>query len=161
MQKNKFVVISILTALLVSGALSVAAAQETPQVPPTQPNYIPPTPTIQSNGPVEGEHYVPGVGTATITGPDGVTTTITNVTLPAPIYQTDDGVPAFDANGNGQATTGQNGDVAQEPGAGEVVPIYAVYENPTDNAATITAVGLVVAALAMGAVGIVCLGKHP
>jgi hypothetical protein len=168
LQKNKILVISILAALLVSGALSVAAAQETPQVAPTQPDSIPPSPALQPSRPVEGDQYAPGVGSATITGSDGVTTTVENVTtLPAPIYEKD-GVPAFDVDGNGQEITSQTGNdepiyIAPQPGMGEVTPIYLMGENSADTSgpAAATAVGLVVAALSMGAVGIVCLSKHP
>jgi hypothetical protein len=162
LQKNKLFVISILAALLVSCALSVAAAQEVPQLDPTKPVSSSPAQPISPSGPVEGDQYVPGVGTATTTGPDGVSVTVANVTLPMPLVQDKD-VPASDVNGNTQSITGQNDDgIAPEPGNGEVVPIYAVYENTAvDNSAAVTAVGLVVAALAMGAVGIVCLSKHP
>jgi hypothetical protein len=164
LQKNKYIVISILAALLACSAISVAAAQEPSQADPTQPNSIPPTPALQSSKPVEGDQYAPGVGAATTTGPDGITTNIANVTSPMPLIDGKD-IASSDVDGNGssQATTGQNGDSLQEPGNGEVVPIYALYENTADNsstAAAATAVGLVVAALAMGAVGIVCLGKH-
>jgi hypothetical protein len=45
---------------------------------------------------------------------------------------------------------------------GDVTPIYLIGKNSADtsDAAAATAVGLVVAALSMGAVGIVCLSKH-
>lgn len=191
MLKNKLVVISILAAILVSGALSVAAAQELPQVPTPsgdvisyaprpQPDIAPTienAPTINITTPkMDVISYVPrpqgqpvpSVSSATTTGPDGVTTTIANVTLPAPIYQTEDGVPAFDVNGNGQEITSSNGSdepiyIAQQQGMGDVTPIYLMGENTADTlgATAATAVGLVVAALSMGAVGIVCLSKHP
>jgi hypothetical protein len=191
LQKSKIFVISILAALLVSGTLSITAAQEIPQVPTPSGDVISYAPRTQGepapqieyaptiNIPLPKEDIisyvprpqgqpVPSVASATITGPDGETTTVANVTLPAPIYEKD-GIPAFDVNGNGQAITGQNGSdepiyIAPRPGMGDVVPIYALNESTADNsspAAAATAVGLVVAALAMGAVGIVCLSKHP
>jgi hypothetical protein len=161
--KNKYVVISILAALLASSVISVAAAQEPSQVDPTQPNSVPPSPALQPSRPVEGDQYTPGAGAATTTGPNGVISTIANVTSPMPIVDGKD-VSTNDVDDTNQATTGQNGDIVPEPGNGDVVPIYTVYENTDDHsstAAAVTAVGLVVAALAMGAVGIVCLSKHP
>jgi hypothetical protein len=182
-------VISILAALLVSCALSVVAAQEVPQVPTPSGDVISYAPRVQGqpmpsieNAPTtitptpkadvisyeprpEGQ-TVPNVGSAISTGPDGVTTIVEGVkTLPAPVYE-ENGIPAFDVNGNGQEVTCQGGleepiYTAPQPGMGDVTPIYLIGENTADTSGAPIAVGLVVAALAMGAVGIVCLGKHP
>jgi hypothetical protein len=152
LQKNKIFIISILAAILVSGALSVASAQETPQVASKTFDNVSSSPVQSQDTPVEGDKYAPDVGQASSSSA-GNGSSIEPAKPLSPIYE-HDGLPAFgiDANENNTITSGDNL---------EGVPVISQFANTTDNSATAAAVGVVFGVAALGAVGIVCLSKHP
>ncbi len=137
MQTPKLLVMSILAALLVSSALSVVAARDqTPTAPPTSTDSVT-SANPPDQPPVEGNQSAPGVGDSAL----------------APIYE-HDGEPAFGIPANAA-------DPTLPSSAGDKSTLIVPAPNPApDNALPLLGVGVVVALVVGGVIGIVFYRKQ-